>query len=264
MYYPDPGPFWRALPPPDSGRILDRPVGRFQRPHCLVCSTPLARWTAVEGYARALVTRGSSLCRPCFDRFTPGFGTATIEVSLVIMAIGILSGQQAGTGPRRPSDFLVRSMRALGAATERHGGVNDQLIDTGHLVSIWVPGIAGLHHARRAIQAGQDLSRAIRRDAYLTGWMPGGVVVDTTVGLVGIVGALGTALEFHAADDTTSLAVAIADSTATGQFVVTRRAAAASGLSVDRRAFDVHTIEVDDMAAEDFYVISMEATLWWE
>lgn len=212
---------------------------------------------------RGPVTDNNQLCVRCFARFTPEFGVATTEVSLVMMAIGMFGRRPTRMDEERFADFAVRSMRAHGGTADRHGGVIDQLPDTGNLVALWIPRMAGLHHARRAIEAGQDLSRTIGRDKYLPRWMPGGVVVDTATGLVGVVGALGTALEFHAADDTTMLAAAIADWTTTGQFVVTRRAAAAGRLRVDRSAVDGHTIEAGDMV-DDFFVIPTEAPLWWE
>ena len=275
--HPDPGPFWRALPPPDSGRIIDRRVGRFRRPHCLVCSRSCRgyRGPLRRALGRPPFTDGVELCIPCFDRFwsnrpvgagedlvVAAFGLATIELSVVFMDIGIQprSRLPGGTDFRR---YMVRAMGAIGAVTERHDGIGDQLIDTGGLVSMWIPGIAGRSHARKAIQAGQDLARAISNDKFLTTTMPGGVVVDTTTGLVAIVGGLGTSLEFHAAADATETAVVIADSTTPGEFVVTERAATAGGLRVDGGVRFTYESEEGDKA-EDAYLIPAEPRLIWE
>lgn len=169
MTYPDPGSFWRALPPPDSGRIVDRRGGRFRRPLCLVCSRSCGgeRGPLQRVLGRGPVTDNNQLCVRCFARFTPEFGVATTEVSLVMMAIGMFGRRPTRMDEERFADFAVRSMRAHGGTADRHGGVIDQLPDTGNLVALWIPRMAGLHHARRAIEAGQDLSRTIGRDKYL-------------------------------------------------------------------------------------------------
>ena len=154
-------------------------------------------------------------------------------------------------------------MRTMGAVTDRHDGIRDQLPDPGGLVSMWIPGIAGRLHARKAIQAGKDLAHAISRDKFLTSTMPGGVVVDTARGLVAIVGALGTALEFHAGDDAIELAAIIAEQTGQGEFIVTARAAGAGRLPLEGRI--PVTYQVDEAGGrESAFLIPIDQPLLWD
>jgi adenylate cyclase len=101
------------------------------------------------------------------------------------------------------------------------------------VVGLFIPGISGPEHPRRAIQAAQSL-------LHLTGhhdpggpWIPLGVGVHTGLAFVGVVGgADGRPRDFTALGDNVNITARLASHAAAGEILISDAAYAAAGLDL--------------------------------
>jgi adenylate cyclase len=111
------------------------------------------------------------------------------------------------------------------------GAWSDRLIGD-QVIGIYVPGFAGPHHAKRAIEAAQNLLLATGHDRREQVWLPVGVGIHTGVAFAGAVGRPGGATDITALGDTVNIAARLASKAAAGEVVISTTAYQASGLDL--------------------------------
>jgi len=99
------------------------------------------------------------------------------------------------------------------------------------VVGLFIPFMAGREHARRAIEAAEELLRATGHGSAEGPWVPLGAGVHTGSAFVGIVGSSGSASDFTALGDPVNIAAHLASQAAIGEVLVTDEASAAAGLA---------------------------------
>jgi len=89
------------------------------------------------------------------------------------------------------------------------------------VTALFIPGFAGPEHARRAVEAGQNLLR-VTGHAHPDGpWVPVGVGVHTGMAWVGsIAGASGAAADFTALGDNVNIAARLASNAGQGEVLI--------------------------------------------
>ncbi len=97
------------------------------------------------------------------------------------------------------------------------------------VVALFVPFLVGDEHARRAVQAAEELLRATGHGSPEGPWVPLGAGVHTGPAFVGIVGSTGST-DFTALGDPVNVTAHLASQAAVGEILVTDQAAAAAGL----------------------------------
>jgi adenylate cyclase len=107
------------------------------------------------------------------------------------------------------------------------------------VTALFLPGYAGEEHARRAVNAGQDLLDVTGHGDPAGPWVPVGVGIHTGMAWVGsIAGASGDAADFTALGDNVNIAARLASSAAQGEVIIseaTYSAAQVTNSQLERR-----------------------------
>jgi adenylate cyclase len=206
-------------------------------PRCKTCNAP---FTGIGGWWMRRVGRGRweknpSFCRGCYQVFDSfGVGGAEIELSLLFADI---RGSTTIGESMAPSAFGALMNRFYEAAAETlidHDAVVDKFVGD-EAVGLFIPGMTGPGHARLAVGAAERLitrTADIRADGSR---LPIGVGVHTGVAYVGLVGRLGSELQFTALGDAVNTTARLASLAGAGEILVSSPAATAAGISVEGR-----------------------------
>jgi adenylate cyclase len=116
------------------------------------------------------------------------------------------------------------------------------------VVGLFLPFLAGQEHARRAVEAAEQLLRATGHGSDEGPWVPLGAGVHTGTAFVGMVGSQG-ASDFTALGDSVNIAAHVASQAATGEILVTEDAASAAAVPArfERRHLSLKGHSVDAM-----------------
>jgi len=112
---------------------------------------------------------------------------------------------------------------------------SDALIDKiiGDQVSaMYVPGNAGQAHARRALEAAQDILDATGHSRPEGPWIPLGVGVHTGIAFVGSVGSEGGSSDITVLGDAANTAARLASSARQGEILISDAAYTAAGVNL--------------------------------
>ncbi len=109
----------------------------------------------------------------------------------------------------------------------------DRLIGD-EVVGLFIPGIAGLDHPRRAIEAAQGLLHATGHNSPTGPWLPVGVGVHTGPAFVGVMGGTeGTLTDFTALGDNVNITARLASRAGSGEILISDAAYSAAGLNFE-------------------------------
>jgi adenylate cyclase len=123
-----------------------------------------------------------------------------------------------------PAEFSKLIDRFYAAATEVLSNT-DAIIDklAGDQVSgYYVPGLAGPHHSRVAVQAAQELLRSTGHEDPGGPWIPVGVGVHTGNAFIGSVGSRGGIVDVTALGDAVNVAARLASNAKPGEILVSQ------------------------------------------
>jgi adenylate cyclase len=215
----------------------DRSLPRLRRlwsaipssPRCKLCAAPF------RGPGR-LITKalmhGPSqsnplLCNACFGQIRKHPGGAEVEISVLFADIrgstGIAERTSAGEFRKLVQQFYYRAAKVIDAGD----GIIDKFLGDGIMV-LFVPVIAGDRHARRAVETGEAVLRAVMTPDLIAGGVRVGVGVHTGLAFVGTVGS-DDRLDFTALGDTVNVAARLGSDAGAGELFVSAAAWAAAG-----------------------------------
>ena len=126
------------------------------------------------------------------------------------------------------SALLNRFYRVAVDALVERDAVIDKLVGD-EVVALFISGLAGQLHARRAIEAAGVILSRTGHDSGAP-WLPIGAAVHTGRAYVGAVGAEGTFTDFTALGDAVNTAARLASAARPGETLVSAPAAVAAGL----------------------------------
>jgi adenylate cyclase len=229
---PDTTEMWRqVLTGEDPG--LPKLRRRWMRipssPRCKLCAAPF------RGPGRLLTLfmqhgpSGSNplLCNVCFGQIRKGPGGAEIEISVLFADIrgstGIAERTSAGEFRRLVQQFYYRAARAI----DDHDGVIDKFLGDGIMV-LFIPVMTGELHARRAVEAGEAILKAVMDRELVAGGVRVGVGIHTGRAFVGTVGS-DERLDFTALGDTVNVAARLGSDAEAGELLVSDAAWRAAG-----------------------------------
>jgi adenylate cyclase len=220
-----------------QGESIPRTVRNFlgllpSTPRCKLCNAPFRGW---GGFLMHLMGRDQSrynprYCEPCGHFEHPGGA----EVILTMLFADV-----------RGSTKLAESMSALefsqlmnrfyNIATDvlvKTDAMVDKLIGD-EVVGLYIPGMAGPEHPRRAIEAAQNLLQLTGRRDHKGSWLPVGVGVHTGLAYVGVVGGTeGNPTDFTALCDNVNITARLASQASSGEILISDAAYTASGLDL--------------------------------
>jgi adenylate cyclase len=180
------------------------------------------------GKARA--AKNPRWCADCLTK-TP-IGGAEIELSLLFADV---RGSTSLAEHIRPAEFMQLLNRFYEVATEvlvRTDALVDKFVGD-EVIGLYVPGFAGQDHARRAVQAAEELLRATGHAEPGGPWLPIGIGVHTGIAFVGAVGSAGSVTDITALGDAVNSTARLASAAAAGEVLVSEASCSAAGLVVD-------------------------------
>jgi adenylate cyclase len=101
------------------------------------------------------------------------------------------------------------------------------------VIGLYVPGFAGRHHPRRAIEAAQSLLQLTGHRDRQGPWLPVGIGVHTGLAFAGIVGGTeGAPTDFTALGDNVNITARLASQASRGEILISDAAYTAAGLDL--------------------------------
>jgi adenylate cyclase len=101
------------------------------------------------------------------------------------------------------------------------------------VIGLYIPGMAGQEHARKAIKAAQNLLRLTGHRDRKGPWIPVGVGVHTGIAFVGVVGGgQDNPTDFTALGDNVNITARLASQARPGEILISDAANAAAGLNL--------------------------------
>jgi adenylate cyclase len=200
-------------------------------PRCVSCNTPF------RGIGGALArTLGRSrpspknprFCTACdfFNARYPGGAEVVLTMLFVDVRGSTTIAEKMNT--TEFSRLMNRFYEATIHVLVHADAFIDKLVGD-EVTALFIPGYAGKEHARRAVEAGQELLRVTGYGEPGGPWIPIGVGVHTGLAWVGsIAGASGAAADFTALGDNVNIAARLASKAGSGEVLVSEATWAAA------------------------------------
>jgi adenylate cyclase len=204
-------------------------------PRCRICYYP---FQGVGGMlARTLLGVEPSklnpqLCNICENASRRFPGGTEVEMSLLFADVRGSTGIAERISPVAFSRLINRFYQATTRVLYRKNGLVEKLIGD-EVTGFFVPGIAGVDHARAAIEAAEEILRATGHDGASEPWIPVGVGVHTGVAFVGAVSGSANLPDITVLGDTVNAAARLAARAATGEVLFSEATRKAAGLKVE-------------------------------
>ena len=214
--------FWRSLPLP---------------PRCKMCLRPFA---GPGGAVMRMINLGPwhknpKFCRGCYQAIDAHRGGAEVELSMLFADVRGSTGIAEGMTPRAFTDLLNRFYAVASRELVARDAVVDKFVGD-EVVGLFIPGMAGLDHARVAVDAARALLRETGHGTAGGPWIPVGAGVHTGVAFVGSIGgdgeggSGGDVTDFTALGDAVNATARLASLAGPGEILVTESAADSAGL----------------------------------
>jgi len=178
--------------------------------------------------------KNPNLCKRCLVALaTRDVSGAEVDISFLFADV-----RQSSDLARRLStwEFTHLMQRFYSSATEilfRHEALLDKFVGD-EVVGFFLPFMAGPEHARRAIEAAEELMQVTGHADPGGPWLPLGAAVHTGVAFVGLV-SRGETSEFTALGDPINVTAHLVAQARVGEILVSEHAAGVAGLESDRR-----------------------------
>jgi adenylate cyclase len=224
-------------------RTLHRVFGALpSSPRCKMCNAP---FKGPGGLLMHLMGRDQSrfnprYCEPC-DRFEQRGGAEIV----LTMLFADVRGSTTLAERMNALEFTRLMNRFYVVATDvlvQSDAMVDKLVGD-EVIGLYIPGMAGAEHPRRAIQAAQSLLRHTGHGDPGGPWLPVGVGVHTGHAYVGVVGgADGNPTDFTALGDNVNVTARLASQAGAGEILISDAAYTAAGLdlgSLERRQLEL-------------------------
>jgi adenylate cyclase len=212
-----------------------RPKRRFWRslptgPRCKMCLRPFA---GPGGAVMRMINLGPweknpRYCRGCYQDIDSDHGGAEVELSMLFADVRGSTRLAEQMSPHDFSDLLNRFYEVAAEVLVEREAIVDKFVGD-EVVGLFVPGMAGLDHAAKAVDAAVALLDATGHGSPESPWIPVGAGVHTGVAFVGSVGDKGVS-DFTALGDAVNTAARLASAAGEGEVLVTLAAADSAGI----------------------------------
>ena len=234
---------WRAiLLNPNPYLRLRRFFARIpSAPRCKFCAVPFGPPGGLIlprlGWSRW--PHNPKYCRRCFAMLSTHHGGAEIQCSLLFADVRGSTTLAEGMPPRDFNRLMGRFYDAALAVLVEHDAYVDKFVGD-EVIAIFVPAMAGVAHARRAVDAGLALLRATGNAEKSRAWVPIGIGVNTGTAYVGSVGE-GLDADLTAMGDAVNVTARLASAAGAGEMLVTGDAARAAAVNgeAERRSLSL-------------------------
>ncbi|MCA1569871.1 MAG: adenylate/guanylate cyclase domain-containing protein [Chloroflexi bacterium] len=174
--------------------------------------------------------KNPNYCGYCFNILSSMRGGAEIDCTLLFADVRGSTQLAERMSPREFHALLTRFYAAAARELVAHDGIVDKFVGD-EVVGIFIPALAGEHHAQRAIDAARRLLDVTGNQPGRAAWLPLGAGVHSGTAYVGAVGE-GQHTEFSALGDVVNVAARLASAAGGGEILVSDATAEAGGLQV--------------------------------
>lgn len=201
-------------------------------PRCKLCNSPFKSW---GGFLMHLMGRDQSrynprYCQKC-DRFEHP-GGAVIELTMLFADVRGSTTLAERLGAHEFSRLMNRFYTVASDVLVKTDAMVDRLLGD-EAIGLYIPGMAGPEHPRRAIEAAQSLLQLTGHTDKKGPWLPVGVGVHTGTAFVGVVGGdQGGPQDFTALGDNVNITARLASSAGTGEILISEATYGAAGLDL--------------------------------
>lgn len=247
----------------------DRRLRRFFRilphePRCKICNAPfqgIGGQVARMLFGKRPAKMNPKLCNMCEEFASRYHGGLEMELTLLFADVRG-STTLAESMPIQEFSHLINQFYKVSTDVLIH---SDALIDKligDEVAGLYVPGIAGKDHARRAIEAAIELLRVIGFGDPGGPWIPVGVGVHTGLAFVGAVGSTSGVTDITALGDAPNIAARLASLAGAGEVLVSEEAGQAAGLSLE--GLELRSLNLKGRAGQvNVRTITYQDTLEW-
>ena len=213
-------------------------------PRCKNCYAPFqgVGSTVVRlVYGKRPSNLNPQLCNVCEEFARQYQGGAEIELSLLFADVRGSTTMAESMSPKDFGQLINRFYRATTRIMVQTDALIDKIIGD-QVAGMYVPGIAGPDHARRAIEAAQEMLRVTGHGAPGEPWIPLGAGVHTGTAVVGAVGSDAGTVDITVLGDAANTAARLASSAGIGEILISDAAYSASGIdgdSLEKRSLDL-------------------------
>jgi adenylate cyclase len=202
--------------PQRAGRRLFGLVPSADR--CKFCNAPFkGRYAGAFGSIGYTPSRKNPhICARCIERAPEG--GAVVPVTVLFADVRGYTSLVETLEPREVAPLIERFYETSSAALLAHEGLLGQVAGD-EIEGLFVPGLAGSHYQRKAVEAARHLVRAVRFLESESGSLEVGIGLASGEEFVGNVGG-GGFKDFVAIGDVTNLAARLTSSARNGQIVV--------------------------------------------
>lgn len=206
-------------------------------PRCKNCYAPF-RGTGSRVvkllYGKRPSNLNPQLCNVCEEFARQYQGGAEIELSLLFADVRGSTTIAEGMSPTEFGRLIDRFYKAATQVMVQSDALIDKIIGD-QAAAMYVPGIAGPGHARRAIEAAQEILRVTGHGSEGGPWIPLGVGVHTGTAYVGAVGSDQGSVDITVLGDAANTAARLSSSAGQGEILASKATVAAAGLQVGTR-----------------------------
>lgn len=200
-------------------------------PRCKLCAAPFKSW---GGLAMRMIGRERSkynpnFCVPCDQFERPG--GAEIVLTMLFADVRGSTTLAEGMRPVEFSQLMNRFYKVASNVLVKTDALVDRLLGD-EAIGLYIPGFAGDHHSRRAIEAAQELLKLTGHQDASGPWLPVGVGIHTGLAYVGVVGDKGSPMDFTALGDNVNIAARLASQAGPGEILISDAAFSHAGIDL--------------------------------
>lgn len=213
-------------------------------PRCKACNAPF------EGVGAPIVrivlgkrqsTTDPRYCNQCTDFMREHPGGAEIEISMLFADVRGSTSLAEGRSPAAFSRYINRFYTRATDVLMSADALIDRLIGD-EVVGIFVPGIAGPNHPRKAMDAAVEVLRVTGHADRAGPWIPVGAGVHTGLSYVGTVGSKAGAMDLTALGDVPNIAARLASLAKPGEVILSE--AACHAAEIDQSEIETRSLSL--------------------
>lgn len=201
-------------------------------PRCKNCYAPFQGAGSVVVrlvYRKQPSNLNPQLCNVC-ERFAKQYqGGTEIELSLLFADVRGSTNLAEAMSPLEYSKLVNRFYRSASEILVWTDALIDKIIGD-QVAGMYVPGFAGPGHARRALEAAQQLLHATGHGRPDGPWIPLGAGVHTGIAFVGALGSEDGTMDITVLGDAPNTAARLASNARVGEILISDAAFNAAGL----------------------------------
>jgi adenylate cyclase len=201
-------------------------------PRCRLCYSPfegLGGWLSRVLFDRTRSRLNPQMCNAC-EQFAKAFkGGAEVEMSVLFADVRGSTGLAEGMSPSEFSRLIGRFYTAATDILFHADALVEKFVGDA-VTGLFVPGLAGPAHPRRAVEAAEALLRVTGHADPAGPWISVGVGVHTGTAFLGAVGDPNDVVEISALGDAVNVCARLSALAGPGEVLLSSTTGSAAGL----------------------------------